>query len=188
MIKSYPERRAPRLRMMGVTLVELAVTLGIVGILATIAVPSLTRLQHNAARTAAVNDFMHTVFLARSEAIKRNAVVSVCRSVDGKHCANRTANWETGWLVFVNTDRDQPADRDTGEEILHRNDGWNGGRITSNRLSFSFRPTAQGDVNGTILFCDPRGHASDARAIIISHTGRARISRRDSRGKALRCG
>jgi len=41
-------------------------------------------------------------------------------------------------------------------------------------------------VNGTLVFCDPRG-SSSARAIVISHTGRPRVSRRDSSNKPLKC-
>ncbi|MBC7982280.1 MAG: GspH/FimT family protein [Candidatus Obscuribacterales bacterium] len=158
------------------------------GILASIAIPGFAQLQRNSARTSAVNDFVHTVFLARSEAIKRGLVVSICRSVNGERCDNRAARWDTGWLVFINRDRDQPADLDVGEEILHRNGGWAGGKITSNRLSFSFRPASQADVNGTIVFCHPRSKASDARAVIISHTGRPRVATRDASGRALACG
>ena len=44
----------------------------------------------------------------------------------------------------------------------------------------------QGVVNGTLVFCDPRGSAH-ARAIIISHTGRPRVARLDADGKPLRC-
>ena len=76
--------------------------------------------------------------------------------------------------------------RDYGEPVLSVHAGWRGGHITSNRKAFSFRPIIQGVVNGTVLFCDPRGNAH-ARAIIISHTGRPRVSQRDSSNKPLRC-
>jgi hypothetical protein len=37
------------------------------------------------------------------------------------------------------------------------------------------------------VFCDAGGKPSDARAIIISHTGRPRIAARDASNKALQC-
>jgi type IV fimbrial biogenesis protein FimT len=172
----------------GLTMVELSITLAIVGILSAIAVPNLSQFLHRSGRVTTVNDFMHTIFLARSEAIKRNAVVSICRSVDGNTCGNKTANWESGWIVFINNDHDSPANRDADEEVLHRHGAWSGGKVTSNRQAFSFRPTSQGDVNGTIVFCHPDADPNEARAIIISHTGRPRISQKDASGKALKCG
>lgn len=171
----------------GVTLIELMAAISIVAILSAVAVPQMGNLQRSAARTATVNDFMHSIFLARSKAVMTNGVVSICRSIDGESCASKTSNWETGWIVFQNTDHDQPAVRDAGEEILERHGGWRGGRITSNREAFSFRPASQADVNGTLIFCDSVGKSSDARAIIISHTGRPRVSSRDASNRALTC-
>ena len=55
----------------GTTLVELLTTLAVLAVLATLAVPSFQTLYWNSRRTAAVNGFLHTLFLARSEAIKR---------------------------------------------------------------------------------------------------------------------
>ena len=58
-------------RTAGTTLVELLTTLTIVAVLATVAVPNLHTFQLNSRRAAVVNGFLHSLFLARSEAIKR---------------------------------------------------------------------------------------------------------------------
>jgi type IV fimbrial biogenesis protein FimT len=178
------ERRMRRAR--GVTLLELIMTIAIVAILATVAVPGFVEFRYDAERTAAVNGLIHALYLARSESIKRVAIVSLCRSPDGVTCANSSSGWNEGWMVFVNLDRDDPPQRDPNEPIITRYQGWRGGTITSNRPAYSFRPAHQGLVNGTVLFCDPRGGAT-ARAIIISHVGRPRVSKRDSDNKPLRC-
>lgn len=169
----------------GMTLMELLTALAAFAVLATLAAPSFHTLHLNSRRTAVVNGFLHTVFLARSEAIKRGLVVSVCRSSDGQRC-DAGVDWSTGWIVFVNRDRDIPPVRDTAEELIFSSGGWPGGSITSNRRAYSFRPVTQLDVNGTIVFCDARGSAQ-ARAIIISHTGRPRVAQRDADNKPLRC-
>ena len=169
----------------GVTLLELIVTIGIVAILSAIAAPSFANFRHDSQRATAVNGFLHGVFLARSESIKRGQVVTLCKSRDGVSCA-ANAQWHDGWIVFVNTDRDELPVRDEDEDIIFVNGGWDGGTITSNRAAYSFRPYRQGVVNGTIVFCDPRGSAH-ARAIIVSHTGRPRIAHRDASNRPLSC-
>jgi type IV fimbrial biogenesis protein FimT len=169
----------------GFTLIELITTVSIVAILTAVAAPSFSDLRHNAERTTAVNNFFHGLFLARSESIKRAQVITVCKSRDGSTCDNE-AEWHEGWMIFVNTDRDDLPVRDEGEAVLRVNQGWTGGTITSNRTAYSFRPYRQAVVNGTIVFCDPRGSAQ-ARAIIISHTGRPRVAQRDASNRALRC-
>jgi type IV fimbrial biogenesis protein FimT len=174
-------------RRTGTTLLELLVALTIIAILGTIAAPSLANLRRNAVLTAVVNDVVHSIHLARSEAIKRNAVVSICRTRDGTRCANASRNWNDGWIVFINIDADQPADTDPGEPILWRHEALATGELTSNRQSFSFRPFGQADVNGTLVYCGTKGSIQNSRAIIISHTGRPRTSDRDASGKPLKC-
>lgn len=170
----------------GVSLLELLTAISVFAILGAIAMPGLSNLRHDAGRTAAVNDFIHALFLARSEAIKRGSVVSLCKTTDARTCMNKNPDWNAGWMVFANTDRDDPPVRDKDEPVLWVYAGWQEGRITSNRPAYSFRPNTQGVVNGTLLFCDPRG-GTHARAIIISHTGRPRVSQRDASNKPLRC-
>jgi type IV fimbrial biogenesis protein FimT len=169
----------------GVTLIELLATISVMAILGALAAPSFHNLTLNSERTSTVNSFFHALFLARSEAIKRGQVVTVCKSADGSTCL-KDGEWTSGWMVFVNTDRDDLPVRDEGEPILQVHEGWNRGHITSNRPAYSFRPYVQGVVNGTIVFCDSRGSA-EARAIIISHTGRPRVSQRDASNRPLRC-
>jgi type IV fimbrial biogenesis protein FimT len=173
-------------RSQGLTLIELMITLSIVAILAAIAGPSFKDAQYNAQRTTTVNDFLHGLFLARSEAIKRGQIVTMCKSTDGSTCAGASTSWDDGWMIFVNSDRDDAPERDANEDVLLVRAAWPNGTITSNRQSYSFRPFQQAVVNGTLIFCDPRG-SEHARAIIISHTGRPRVAQRDSSNRPLRC-
>jgi type IV fimbrial biogenesis protein FimT len=50
--------------------------------------------------------------LARSEAIKRNVRVNVCKSVDRVHCATTGSGFETGWLIHADPGRTGQPDAD----------------------------------------------------------------------------
>lgn len=164
---------------------ELIIALAVMGILGALATPTFSYVLLDGERSASLNRFFHALFLARSESMKRGKVVSLCKSTDGSHC-NAAADWNDGWIVFVNADRKEPATRSKDEELIAAFEGWRNGSITSNRNTYSYRPHVQGVVNGTIIFCDRRG-SKHARAIIISHTGRPRVAQRDSKGKHFAC-
>jgi len=170
----------------GYTLIELMFALAILAGLLAWSVPTFGDLRRNAARTTAVNEFVQAVYFARSEAIKRNGVVSLCPSRDAQSCDAAGAPWHAGWIVFINHDRDNPAVRDGSEPLLRTHAAWTTGRIVANRTTLSFRPYGQSGVTATVVFCDDRG-ARDARAVIISQTGRPRVTGRDASGGALSC-
>jgi type IV fimbrial biogenesis protein FimT len=170
----------------GFTLLELIVSVTIVATLLAWGIPGFRELRQNAERTREVNQFVQAIYLARSEAIKRNGVVSLCPSVDGEFCGPPGTAWQSGWIVFVNLDRDSPALRDPGEELLRVYEAWPNGDVVANRATLSFRPFGQMGVNGTFAFCDERGTVA-ARAVIISRTGRPRTSARNASGQPLVC-
>ena len=170
----------------GFTLPELIFTMAIVVGLLGWAIPGFRDFQRNAERTREVNQFIHAIYFARSEAIKRNGVVSLCPSVDGSACGPAGTPWQQGWIVFVNLDRDSPAVRDSGEPLLHAYAPWASGQVNANRATLSFRSFGQMGVTATFTFCDARGSPA-ARAVIISQTGRPRVSDRSAAGKALSC-
>ncbi len=133
-----------------------------------------------------MNQLVHAVHLARSEAIKRNGVVSLCPSADGQLCGPAGTAWHRGWIIFVNADRDSPAVRDDGEDLLRVFAPWPGGTVHANRSTLSFRPFGQMGVTATFTFCDERGTRA-ARAVIISQTGRPRVSDRSASNGPLAC-
>jgi len=169
----------------GFTLVELIACLAVMAVLLAWGAPTFGTITRDARRTREVNQFIQAVYLARSEAIKRNGVVSLCPSAGGATCRPGTA-WRGGWVVFVNLDRDSPAALDAGEDLLRVYERWDAGHILSNRTTLSFRPFGQMGVTATVTFCDDRGSAA-ARAVIISQTGRPRVSSRNSSGGPLTC-
>jgi type IV fimbrial biogenesis protein FimT len=99
----------------GITLVETMVTVTIMAVLLTLAMPSYRSSIESNQRTTYANQLVEDLNLARSEAIKRNTTVTVCPSTDGSSCTGGRS-WSGGWLVFV--DKDSSRDVNNGETVL----------------------------------------------------------------------
>jgi type IV fimbrial biogenesis protein FimT len=78
----------------GFTIIELMVSLVVLGILVTVAIPSFNDLVLSTRIKSAASDLYGALSLARSEAIKRNANVTVGPLTGG-------AEWANGWQVKV---------------------------------------------------------------------------------------
>jgi type IV fimbrial biogenesis protein FimT len=172
-------------RAAGLTLVELLIAIGIVAMLTTLVTPLSRRLLLDARMTATVNALVHAVHLARQRAQEDLRDVVICRSVDALQCAP-PGNWASGWIAFINRDRDDPPAVDHGETVLHVTQSQQLRFIISNRRAYVLRPYALRATNGTIVFCDDRGAAA-ARAVIVSYTGRPRVASRTASGGMLSC-
>jgi type IV fimbrial biogenesis protein FimT len=169
----------------GLTLIEMLLTMAILAILTTVAVPGFSTLVLNTRMTAHVNRFVHDIHLAKQSAHRRMQAVALCKSPDGRQCAH-DSQWHDGWLVFVNLNQDRPPHIDPGEPILAANPAYEAGTIIANRSDFVFRAFETRSTNGTLTFCDRRG-ADTARAVIVSYTGRPRVATVTAGEKPLTC-
>jgi type IV fimbrial biogenesis protein FimT len=81
----------------GFTLLEVIIAVSIAGILLGIGVPSFVGTIRTNRLAAATNEMISALMYARSEAIKRNVPIVMCRSSDGATCAAaNTGGWEIG--------------------------------------------------------------------------------------------
>jgi type IV fimbrial biogenesis protein FimT len=158
----------------GLTLLELIIGLMLAGVLLTVGAPGLHQVILDARMTAQVNRFVRGIHLAKQTALTSTEEVVICKSRSGNQCEH-DQRWDAGWLIFANSDRDQPPQVDANEARLLVGPAFTDGRISSNRRLFVFRPFQIRSTNGTVNFCDRRG-VSDVRRVIISYTGRPRIA------------
>lgn len=158
-------RATPRLKTGGFTLLELMVTLAVAAILLGIAVPSLGDATLGGKLAASANDLVAGVAMGRSEAIKRNAVTSLCVSSNGTSCGS--GGWEQGWIVI------------SGSTVIQKHPAApTGFKVTSSVAKVDFQPTGVGNTQATITVCRSAPSAGyQERVVNVSATGRAYVSK-----------
>jgi prepilin-type N-terminal cleavage/methylation domain-containing protein len=110
----------------GFTLWELLMTLLVAGILLGIGVPNVMEFQRNGAMTAAANNLITGVLMARTEAIKRQAPVTLCLS-DNPTAVNPVcqpapvADSTRGFIVWV--DENNNVDAQGARILIDATDG-----------------------------------------------------------------
>ncbi|TDJ38625.1 MAG: prepilin-type N-terminal cleavage/methylation domain-containing protein [Gammaproteobacteria bacterium] len=161
----------------GFSLTELLVSLAILAGLASLAGPGMVRLVQQERSTAALNQLLGAVHLARSSAITRGAIVTLCPSANGQTCAGRN-RWHEGAIVFSDEDRD--GRRDPDDALLRALPGF----PDSSRVYWrSFRNKSYLQINGRgmtnwqnghFLYCPANGDPRLARQLILNAQARVR--------------
>ena len=165
----------------GSTLIGLLYTVALAAIILSVGVPSFQQTLRNSEMTATTNGLLSAMHVARSEAIKRRARVTLCPSdnADPPSCDTNG----TGLTIFVNAADDQTIDLPADTIIQTRDwlrggvdiggDGGIPGYVTYAPSGFT-RAIGGGSIAGSLLFCDTRGEDA-ARVLTLSPTGRPQI-------------
>ncbi len=154
----------------GFTLIELMVTIAIAGILAGLAAPSFSDTIKNNRMTSHFNELLSFLSYARSEAVKRNSSVTVCKSISGSSCGGE---WHNGWIVFVDNDNDGRVD--ATDQVIRKHKALTADttlKFSRNRVTYRNEGLAIG-FTGKFILCDSRGD-EDRKALVVSNTGRVR--------------
>jgi type IV fimbrial biogenesis protein FimT len=195
---------------LGFTLWELLMSLLVAGILLGIGVPNVMEFQRNGAMTAAANDLVTAVLMARTEAVKRQAPVTWCLSDDPllptPVCSPDLVMDSTrGFIVWVDENNNLDADGariltdatdgnatvDADELILSRTVAPGGSiRISTSCGHASFAATGFTrraaalcfPVERPVLFCDDRGRRAAAGTL---STARVVLINRQGRAQVL---
>ena len=88
----------------GMTLVELLVVIAIAAMLMGIAAPSFQQTFSETRVATRANELVSALAMARSEAIRRNIRVTLCKTADISAtplACDEHASWNQGWILFV---------------------------------------------------------------------------------------
>lgn len=168
----------------GFTLTEALVTLAVLSVLLGVAASSVGDLFHGLRLQALSADLFQQLLLARSEAIKRNGRVVLCKTADGQTCTSE-GPWEQGWLLFH--DQNRSGTREEGEPVLERLPplpaGW---RLSANRPLASYvsygplggaKLVPGGFQAGTFTLCRMSADRLEGRQIVLNAGGRPRVQK-----------
>lgn len=170
-------------------MVELMVTVAIVGVLAMIAIPSFRETMRNNRVVSASNEVIGALNYMRSEAIKRGKRVTLCKSNTisdaSPSCSTATTvGWRDGWIIFVDETStgtlgvyDAGANKDT---LLKLGEPISSNIVISPETTFkdyiSYLPTGvtkgKTTPNGDITLCSD----GKKRVIYINTIGRIRVA------------
>ncbi|MDJ0928854.1 MAG: GspH/FimT family pseudopilin [Gammaproteobacteria bacterium] len=172
----------------GLTFTELLTTLAVAGIALSFALPGLNAGFADQRRATTINELIATLHLARSTAVTRNELVTVCPSDNGQNCAS--GGWERGWIVFADPLGTQTPDG----EILVAGPPTESFTIRSDDFArfLTYRPTGQLMIDnaventGQFTICDDRG-ADAAKVIAVNASGKPVVGDHQVDGSAPRC-
>ena len=161
----------------GFTLIELAVTVSILSLLAGIALPSMSGFVERQRTSAAITSLTTHMQLARMAAVARNRRAVLCPTGDGSTCEAGT-DWSRGWMLFVDDDGNRKPD--AGDDILRVDLEPTSRHLriasSTGRQQLRYLPdgTSAG-TNLTLSICNARGELLGQ--VIVNNAGRPRSER-----------
>jgi len=162
----------------GFTLVEIMVTIAVIGITLAFASPNIVSFIQNYRISTQTNNLLADLQLARNNSVSQGMRASVCASNTGTGCSG--TNWGAGRIVFIDVNGNGAVDAGTDTIVRVTEAFSSGNTLVATNLStaglIQFRPTGLASgVTGsgaTFKLCDERTGAF-GRTVSVSPTGRA---------------
>ena len=160
----------------GFTLIELMIVLVILSVVLVVAIPSYQTIGLRTKLRASVNEVVSSAYLARGEAIKRNAQMRMCIAeikpgadsceVAGDCTCKESGTWDEGWLVMDPNDTVMKYRQSVDDIRIFEEGGVH---------TILFQPSGVASTAANLTICRPEGGGSvEARRVIIAATGRPR--------------
>lgn len=179
-------------RQLGITLLEMMITLAIAAILVTIVAPGAQSILQKNQIAAEINDVSAALQFARFQAIEQQRTTIVCPSSDYSQCDND--DWRLAKIVF--TDANGNGRRDANEALLFSTQPMSStNAMTGPDQSIRFDDFGGITAATSILLCPNNNNDELARQLDINLQGKVRLSRdtnndgvhEDDAGNSLDC-
>jgi type IV fimbrial biogenesis protein FimT len=171
----------------GYTLLELLLSVSLLGVLLALAIPNFAKQISRQEISVQSRELRATLASARSEALMRQQDVYVCRRTLEGECdispAHR-ADWSYGWIVFVDTNGN--GRRDVDDVLLREitNHGSSTRVFMNHRGRLRFFPDGSSRSVG-FWFCSTEGQY---RYLALLRSGRSRLVSDSTDDGARECG
>ena len=165
-------------RTRGFTLIEVLMTVAILGILVSLAMPSFVTFINKGRLTGLTNELLGDISYARSEAAARQVDVAICVSADQVACAT-SQTWDKGRMIFVDSNADGLLTG--GETVLRVSQAMESTTVTTTGFGgagvIRFRPFGgvRPATGGSLKLCPSSG--TEGRTISVAATGRPVVSK-----------
>lgn len=181
----------------GYSLVELLVTLGIITLLTTLALPAMAALVRNTQTASLANSLIAASMLARTTAIAQRTSVVLCGKGDNA-CGK---DWQNGAMVFTDANNNRKLEPNEGDTLVTELDHPPAGSQLSmkaalNKQYLRFMPNGMlENTAGSLQLCPAGNDAHQARILIFNRSGRFRFGtdanhdgiQEDANRQPLRC-
>ncbi len=149
----------------------------VIGILAALALPNMSQVIESNRLITHGNDLLADISVARSEAIKQSKQTGICTLVAGSSppSCNTTANWGTGWIVFI--DEDTSGSWTSGDKVVRAHESTPSSITIVPSASlllvtrFGTRPTGSADF--TVTVCSTK--LKKSKVLTTTVTGRPKL-------------
>lgn len=159
---------------------ELLVTLVVVGVLVTAAIPGFSSLFASRSMASATSALASDYRLARSAAVQRVAPVTICQSTSGSQCVTTTVGWQGGWIVYTDANGDGSVDSGTDTVLRVQNaltgiSSISNATTSSTKISATFRGNGLAVAVNDSLVITPSYSPAGTRLLCVSSQGRVAL-------------